>query len=468
MGDSNDFIVLIVDDDKPVLDALVHLFEDNYALLTASSGEEAIEACKNENLIAVIIMDIKMPRMNGIEAWHVIRNILPDTKIIFHTGYPGDYDENQIDSEEEPFDSINKFEPLLRLERSVKNAYNAFKSEYLNQTAIFASGADFGMIGNSPQMQRVYNQIAKTAPTDAYVMILGETGTGKELVAHAIHNYSNRKDRNIVIFNCNHRAIELVEPELFGYKKGAFTGAYENRIGIFEYGNGSTVFLDEIGDLDITTQEKILRIVETGKFYRVGEPGVVRDVDVRIICATHRDLEQGVKEGRFREDLFYRLNKVMIRLPALRERKEDIPALVNHFTDRFTVQAGQMPKIFDSSAMEVLSRHDWPGNVRELMGLMESLIIMTDSGIITGHDVELQLGLEPRQQATVGNPGLSDKIENYRRDCIVDAISRTDKNINAAARLLKVDPANLRKWIKKYNIDVKRLSSQTFSDTQKQ
>lgn len=445
--------ILIVDDNQSALKALNGLLSEEYDVITASSGKAAIQIIESEPGIEVVVMDIKMPEMDGITAARKIRQLAPLIPVIFHTGYPGDYDEDELDESEHPFDYVEKASPVSRLLRSIRNAVEAYRSRTGGHAIAKIAEASYNIIGRSKAMMEVLQLIRQVSQTDSRVIILGETGTGKELVARAIHLSSHRKDNRLALFNCNHKSPDLVESELFGHVKGAFTGAVADRIGLFEYSNGGTVFLDEIGDLDITTQAKILRVIETGEYQRVGAPDI-NFTNVRIICATHRDLEQMVSDGTFREDLYYRLNAVKITIPPLRERREDIPLLVNKFLDRFTIERDLPAKIIDQGAMDILIGYDWPGNVRQLLNVVESAIITTDSDIIMADDISRQLELENSSQHTPGNQTLTQRVKEFRRMLIEQALRETDNNIAAAARKLGVDRANLRKMIISHGINL--------------
>lgn len=446
----SDYSVLLVDDDKYVLDGLAILLEEDYSLKTASSGSEALRIVADDDEIAVVVLDIKMPGMDGIECAREIRKLRPELPVIFHTGFPGLYSENEISRLEQPFDYVEKGSAVSRLCRSVHNAFEGFLLKRQVADSRLES-SHMGLVGESLPMQAIRQAIIRVAPTDTKVMILGDTGTGKELVARALYRLSNRSHQRLAIFNCNHKAPDLAESELFGHSKGAFTGAVADRVGLFEYADGGTVFLDEIGDLDITTQAKILRVLESGEYQTVGDTPKLRTTDVRVLCATHRNLEQIVSEGKFREDLYYRLKGVVIKLPTLRERKEDIPLLVSRLVDRLTVGSALMPqKMFDRSAVDALMEQDWPGNVRELFDVVEALLILTDSDIIMDSDVETLLGGKMSDRPISG--GLSQRTNEYRKNLIISALQDTNGNVAAAARILEIDPANLRKLIKSLGI----------------
>ncbi|MCK5126263.1 MAG: sigma-54-dependent Fis family transcriptional regulator [candidate division Zixibacteria bacterium] len=449
--------ILLVDDDPQVLKTLGLLFSEEYKTRCVSSGKEAIDAVREDKTINAIVMDIKMAGMDGVEAGRAIRELNPHLPIIFHTGYPGDYREDEIDANEKPFDYIQKGKSLTRLMRSVKNAVELYAAK--TGMISFSDRAEvrFGMIGRSKVMQNVFMAIQKASNSDTKVMILGETGTGKELVARAIHNNSSRREKSLAIFNCNHKNPELVESELFGHVKGAFTDAKRDQIGLFEYANEGTVFLDEIGDLDITTQAKLLRVLETGEYQPIGHPEVIT-TNVRLVCATHRDLEQLVKEDKFRQDLYYRLKGIVIPLPPLRLHREDIPHLVSSFLEKCTIQKGLQPKVFDSGATNVLMEYDWPGNVRQLLDTVESLVALSDSGLILESDVSTYLSdYEPFP----GNKDLrlTDRMKEIERTLILEALTVTNYHISEAARVLGIERATFSKKIKSHGIDITSLKS---------
>ncbi len=444
--------ILLVDDDPLVLEVLEDLFSDDYETIMASSGEQAIEHIRKNQDFAVVVMDIKMPIMDGISAGRVIKQINPSIPIIFHTGYPGDYNEDSIDRNEQPFDYIQKGNSSTRLIRSVSNAVENYRSK-LNQIDL-ATNAEksYNLIGRSKSMLEVYKLINKVSAVDTKVIILGETGTGKELVSRAIHNHSARKNNRLGILNCNHKSPDIVESELFGHAKGAFTGAISDRVGLFEYADKGTIFLDEIGDLDITTQAKLLRVLETGEYQKIGTPQI-RNTDVRIICATHKDLLQLISEEKFREDLYFRLKGITINLPPLREKKEDIPKLVETFVDKLTIDKGLPPKIFDNSTIKSLLQYDWPGNVRQLYDTIESLIVLSDSDLIVQEDIDNYLKHNNFSNNSSAQQ-LSERLKDFEKTLILEALVESAYNISAAAILLEIERSNLSKKIKKHNISL--------------
>jgi transcriptional regulator with GAF, ATPase, and Fis domain len=275
------------------------------------------------------------------------------------------------------------------------------------------------------------------------------------MVAKAIHNNSPRRENRIAVLSCHQKPHDLVEAELFGHVRGTFTGAYETRTGLFEYADGGTIFLDEIGDLDITTQANLLRVLECGEYCKVGSPEI-RKTDVRVLCATHKNLAQLVKEGKFREDLYFRLKGIIITLPPLRERREDIPLLVEKFKDQLTIEKGLPPKIFEQQSINFMISYDWPGNVRQLQDTVESSIILADSDIIFLEDV-LATFDEPCENNGYSNndhKSLAERVFDFRGNCIIEALHETQNNVTHAARLLKMDRANLRKLIDRHKINL--------------
>lgn len=441
--------ILIVDDDPLNLEALQQTFKDDYDVLAAESGPQGLEILGKNPDTDAVVLDIRMARMDGLETARHIGDKFPDLPVIFHTGYAGQYSESSIQEEYRPFDYIGKNERPIRLTRAVENAVVLHRLKTNPSDLARYAREQYGLVGHSPRMLEVYRTIEQIAPTPNKVMILGATGTGKELVARAIHFRSTRKDREMVPFSCTHKSQELVESELFGHLKGAFTGAIADRPGIFEFANEGTVFLDEIGDLDLNTQGKLLRVLEVGEMQRIGSPEIV-NVDVRLICATNRDLAQLVAEGRFRDDLYYRLKGVVIHMPRLSERRQDIPELIDYFIERYCVKADRAVKVFDQEARDLLLEYEWPGNVRQLQDTVHTLIDLTPSYFITRKDVERALHYEGYAGPNGG--GFSTMVDDYKRLLLIRALDRHENNMSAAARELQLDPSNLRKQLK--NLDI--------------
>lgn len=442
--------ILIVDDDPLVLEALHQTFMDDYDVVLAASGMEALQALDKYGDLDTVVLDIKMAKMDGLNTACRIRDLNPELPVIFHTGYPGDYSERDIDKDHRPFDYVGKNERPLRLQRSVRNAVAMHRLQSNSSDLVELARRHYGMVGRSRLMRNVYQMIEKIGPTDNKVIILGPTGTGKELVARAIHRRSRRSEMPLVVFNCNHKAPDLVESELFGHMRGSFTNAFADRVGMFEHANGGTVFLDEIGNLDITTQGKLLRVLETGELQPIGTPETVR-VDVRLICATNCDLEQMVAQSTFREDLYYRLKGIHVQLPALADRREDIPDLIDFFTENYCRKKDDGIKVFEPSARDLMIEYEWPGNVRQLLDTVQSLIDLSLSHLITR--LEVQEYLSYAGAGLNGGGSLTERMREFKRLIIIQSLARKAGNVSATARELKVDASNLHKILKDLNIE---------------
>ncbi|MBU8932952.1 MAG: sigma-54 dependent transcriptional regulator [candidate division Zixibacteria bacterium] len=441
--------ILIVDDDPAVLEAMSESFSDEFEVSLASSGPEAISTLLDDQHFDAVVLDIRMAQMDGLATASRLKDIVPNLPIIFHTGYPGDYSEDEIEQDYRPFDYVGKNERPVRLQRAVKNAVAFHQLKANRMDLIQLARSQYDMVGSSSIMLKVFQTIEKIGPTGSKVMILGPTGTGKELVAQAIHKRSLLADKQLAIFSCDHKSSDLVESELFGHLRGSFTGAVADRQGMFEYAHGGTLFLDEIGDLDMTTQGKILRVIETGDMHRIGSPEVVK-VDVRLICATHHDLDRAVEEGRFRKDLYYRLKGVVIELPPLKDRREDIPELLDYFVERYCAKTDCSLKVFEPSARDFVIEFDWPGNVRELREMVESLIDLSPSYYITHKEVSDYLN--PSVGSSHSEGTLSERTRDFKRTTLIQVLDRNSRNISSSARELGVDPSNLRKLIKDLDI----------------
>lgn len=449
--------ILLVDDDKNALEALETLFDVEYKVLTAGGGDEAIKLSSEHQDLAVVVMDIRMPGTDGIQAARAIKKSLPKTNIILHTGFAGEYDEDEIDAKERPYDYVEKGGPTSRLTRAVRNAARRYAADQNLHELTKRAESSYGLIGRSEAMLRVFERIHQVAKHDSKVMITGETGTGKELTARAIHSASRRHNERFAIYSCSHRDnsdTNMTESALFGHNKGTFSGA-QDKVGLFEYADRGTVFLDEIADLDLITQSKILRVIEYGEYSRLN-CNDLRHTDVRIICATNKDLKQMVEQGTFREDLYYRLRGVPIHMPPLRERPGDIALLVERFKDKFTIECQSLPRFFDTEAMAVLESYGWPGNVRQLLETVDSLLVLSDSDVISAEDVRRHLEFAEKLEEPESELSLAEQVKAYRRRVIAETLDRTSGNISKAARILGVDRANLRKLIISEGIEYKQ------------
>jgi two-component system, NtrC family, nitrogen regulation response regulator NtrX len=380
--------ILIVDDEVPIRRTLRDILEfEGYDVEEAADGLECIAKVQKEKF-DVIITDIKMPKMDGIEALERLQILSPETPVIMVSGH-GTIDTAVEAVKKGAFDFISKPPDLNRMLITVRNALE--RSELVNTTHVLRkqvkASKGVNMIGESAPILEIKKMLEKVAPTESRVLITGQNGTGKELVARWIHEKSNRADGSIVEVNCAAIPAELIESELFGHKKGSFTGAIADRPGKFEQANGGTLFLDEIGDMSLDAQAKVLRALQESKITRVGDSKEIK-VDVRVLAATNKDLREEISNGRFREDLYHRLAVIVVKVPALNERREDIPLLLEHFNRRIADDYGHAPKTFTSEAIQALQEYNWTGNIRELANVIERLFILCDQEV-SAEDVQL-------------------------------------------------------------------------------
>jgi nitrogen regulation protein NR(I) len=424
--------ILVVDDDPSVLSALAQLLSeqghDVRTLMRATAALDSIAAAPPE----LVIMDIRMPGLSGLDAFQQIRQRSPRLPVIIMTGYATmetaveatklgvfDYQVKPLDPEEMLRSVSSALEGGRLMARGVRLDDGEEQSESVSVPANggsagaspSATGAPDALVGRSRAMQEVYKAIGRVARTNASVLIRGETGTGKELVARAIYQHSTRADAPLVVLNCAAVPEMLLESELFGHERGAFTGAVSRRIGRLEKAHGGTLFLDEIGDMPPSTQAKLLRVLQDRTFERVGGNEPLR-VDLRLLAATNRNLERAIAEGRFREDLFHRLKVFSIEIPPLRERCDDVPRLVAYFVGRFARELGIDPPLIAPEAMDLLRRYSWPGNVRELEHSLYRALILTHGYPIQGEDIRTSLQSETSQRAT---PAEADAAETLRQ-----------------------------------------------------
>jgi len=449
--------ILVVDDDKNICDSLSWVLkQEGHRVSTCSSGESAVKLIQNE-LFDVVFMDLMMPGMGGLNALQKILTIQPQLKIFMISGQAdistavratklGAYDflEKPLNPEKVTLE-IKK----IREQQSAKSEISQLKK---------LVDLDYQMIGDSPPMQNLRDIIQQAAPSEGRILIYGENGTGKELVAREIHKKSNRSDGPFVQLNCAAIPGELIESELFGYEKGAFTGAHKKKQGLFEQAEGGTLLLDEIGDMALETQAKLLRVLQENEFYRVGSTSPQK-FNVRIISATNKDLLQEIERGNFRQDLYFRLNVIPIRVPTLREHARDIPQLVRHFLTSYSIKNGKKQKTMDPDAELLLQQYQWPGNIRELKNILERLAIMTKTEKISRHDVEMVLGaLEPGETremnslSTDDSLPLKEQIAHFEKMLLEKAYMKYSGNVTHIAAALETDRANLHKKLKKYGI----------------
>ncbi len=442
-----DIKILVIDDEKNILESIkMVLTYENYKVETASSGLDGVELFKTINP-DIVLLDVKMPGFNGIEVLRNLKEINPLTEVIMISGHSG-IEEAVEASKLGAFDFLEK--PLARdkLILTVRNAAEKVMLLKENYTLKIISEKKYLLIGTSPKMQELRQIIARVSKTNSTVLITGESGTGKELIARSIYITSSRSKKKFVQVNCAAIPDELIESELFGHEKGSFTGAYEKKIGKFDNAHNGTIFLDEIGDLSLKAQAKVLRVLEEGEIQRVGSPEV-RKIDVRVIAATNKNLKDEIKKGTFREDLFFRLNVVPLQSPPLRERKEDIPILVEHFMDYFSEENNFKKKDFSPRVMEILKNYEWKGNVRELRNLVERLLIMSPGNII--HEIDLP----EYMQEEIKNPSFSfSDIKTWKdfkaiseKLFIEEKLKHYNFNIARTAREIDLPRSNLYKKI---------------------
>jgi two-component system response regulator HydG len=445
-------VLLIVDDDDDELDATRRIFRNEpYEVLAASNGRDALEVL-TDRAVAVLLTDLKMPGMDGQELLKRAKEIRPDVQVVVLTGYgtvAGAVDAlhaGATDFLEKPLD-------VATARARVRKALEKYELQRQN-TALREQVDDLygleNMVGSSPAMQDVYRKIRRVAPTATMVLILGESGTGKELVAHAIHALSPRKGKRFLPFNCAAVTRELVESELFGYNRGAFTGAVRDKPGYFEEANGGTLFLDEIAEMTLEAQAKLLRVLEDRQIMRVGSARPV-SVDVRILAATNRNLREWVQEGKFREDLYHRLMVFPIELPPLRARREDIPALAEFFLQRAIQENGLSPMRWDADALDALQSYEWKGNVRELRNLVQRLVLTVDGAVIRRADLpETMTAPDAKAEDDVFKVGLS--MGNLEREAILRTLAATGGNKTQAAKLLGIGLRTLYRKLEAYGI----------------
>lgn len=440
-------LILVVDDEEGIRETISGILEDEgYNVITASNGIEALNII-NEYNPDLVILDILLPEINGIEVLKEIKSFKPTIPVIMISGHGTAEDvvkSIKIGAE----DYLEKPLTLNRILVTVQNALEKRALQLENISLKQNLWKKKPLIGESIKIKQLKEQIETVSKTNSRVLILGESGSGKELVAHLIHEKSQRRDKPFIELNCAAIPHELIESELFGHEKGSFTGAFEKKKGKFELANEGTLFLDEIGDMSLATQSKVLRVIETQEFQRVGGSKNIK-VDVRIISATNKDLLEEVKKGTFREDLYFRLNVIPLKVPPLREHKEDIPLLVNHFLEYFAQEYGQKIKKITPEALKKLESYNWPGNVRELKNIIERLVIMTKSDTITEKDINI---IEITHNDYFSYKTLKEAKDSFERDFILKKLQENNWNVSKTAELLEVERSNLHRKIKAYNI----------------
>lgn len=450
--------ILIIDDEKDIRTALTGILEDEgYQVLNAESGIDGIE-CARQELPDLILLDIWMPGMDGLEVLERLKKQYPQVTVIMISGH-GTIETAVRATKLGAFDFIEKPLSLEKVLISVSNALQLQELKVQNAELKRSASADSEVIGESAEIKCVRENIRRVAPISAPVLIHGEKGSGKELIAFSIHCNSPRRDRPFITVHCSAIPEELIESELFGHEKGAFPGALSHKKGRFDQVDGGTLLLDEIGELPLNTQMKILRFIQDGSFERVGGSRRLT-ADIRIIAATSRSLDLDSAAGKFSSDLYYQLGTMPFRAPALRERLEDIGPLVQHFVAQFFRREGGEAKAFLPEAISRLQQYPWPGNLRELKNVVERLLIMTPGRVISADDIPLLSG-EPSAQLQPAGDALSrsslrDAREDFEREFIIHKLEENDWNISRTAELIDLERSNLHRKIKSYGIDVRR------------
>ena len=446
--------ILIVDDDPQIRTLLAERLRfHKYRVSTAEDGEEGLGKFKKEGA-DLVLLDLMMPKLDGIATLERLKAEEPEVLVIIMTAFATI--ERAVEAiKMGAFDFIPKpCEPehiLLTIEKALERKSLVTEREYLKEEI----ESHYDMVwGESTEMKKIRELASKVAEAKSTILIQGESGTGKQVLARAIHNLSPRKSKPFVYVNCVALSEQLLESDLFGYEKGAFTGAYQRKKGRLETAHTGTVFLDEIGDITPVIQTKFLHFLESGEFERVGGTQPLK-VDVRIIAATNRDLTQRVEEKKFREDLFFRLNVISITLPPLRKRKEDIPVLASHFLQKFNLEMQRRIDSIDPAALEILSGHRWPGNIRELQNVLERAVVLAPSDKVTPDLLPPQLGQRGKEDISPGVP-LDDAIKRFKREFISQTLSLTKNNQSQAARILGIQRTYLNKLIKDLEIGESR------------
>jgi len=451
--------ILVVDDEERIRQSLTGVLKDEgYEVLEVRDGVQALKQIETDPP-DLVLLDIWMPGMDGMETLERMKAQIPNLPIIMISGH-ANIELAVKATKLGAFDFIEKPLSLEKVLLTVNNALVVSKLEQENRALRQEVQRKYEIVGNSSEIQQLKEQIKIVAPTNGWVLITGENGTGKELVARGIHRLSLRAEKSFVEVNCAAIPEELIESELFGHEKGSFTGALTKRRGKFDLANEGTIFLDEIADMSLKTQAKILRILQEQKFERVGGMEMIF-VDVRVIAATNRDLKEEMQKGRFREDLYYRLNVIPIAVPPLRERKADISTLVEHFIFEFSLENHKEMKKILPAAMDLLDSYSWPGNVRELKNVVERMVIMTRGAVIEAKDVPDPVREQRKAQpefSFLEYPLLKDARREFEKKFIVKKLMENEENISKTAGVIGIERSNLHRKIKSYGIELKKES----------
>ncbi|MBN1270684.1 MAG: sigma-54-dependent Fis family transcriptional regulator [Candidatus Aminicenantes bacterium] len=447
--------ILVVDDEENIRKSLKMILEyEGYDFLEAKDGEEALDTLDETVGINLILLDVKLPGRDGMEILAEIRKRAFSPEVIMISGH-GTIQTAVEATKGGAYDFLEKPLHRERVLLSIRNALSQSKLRRECNSLRKKAEKRYEVIGNHLMMKKLWENVKKAAPTNATVLIRGESGTGKELIARAIHRNSRRAQEEFVQVNCAAIPEELIESELFGHEKGAFTGATEKKQGKFELADGGTIFLDEIGDMSLKTQSKVLRVLEEGEVQKVGSSKIDK-VDVRVIAATNKNLNKEIKEGNFREDLYFRLNVVPIYSPPLREKKEDIPLLVEYFCRNFAEENNFKIKQFTPAALEILKKYPWKGNVRELKNVVERMIIMTEEQTVDAKDLPERI----KGEASIHLPdtakikSLKEFRERSEKEFILAKLEENNWNISQTARAIDTPRSNLYKKLESYGIKI--------------
>ena len=455
--------ILIVDDEESILSSVRKILEDErYEVTVAGSGEEALTAISND-VPGLVLLDIWMPGMDGLETLRRVREQAPTLTVVMMSGH-GSIETAVKAIKLGAYDYIEKPLSLEHVTLRVRHALDQHRLERENVALRYQMERRVALVGSSPVMERLRQVIATAGPTVGRVLISGENGTGKELVARGIHLHSARRDRPFIAVNCAAIPETLIESELFGHERGSFTGATGLKRGQFEQADGGTLFLDEIGDMSLNTQAKVLRALQEQQFCRVGGSKLIK-VDVRVIAASNKNLAAELEQGRFREDLFYRLNVLPIEVPPLRKRLEDLPLLVTHFIQDNAAEQGLKPKSVSDEAMQAFQTYDWPGNVRELRNLVERLLIMVPGPTIDVTHALAFLDPKPSSQSAPSSSGgtlvsrhydsLRDARNAFEKEYIARKLRDNNWNVSRTADDLNIERSHLHRKIKLLNVEVR-------------
>jgi len=447
--------ILVVDDEENIRKSLKMILEyEGYEFLQASDAEEAMEKIDEILGLDLVLLDVKLPGRDGLDILSEIKGRPQSPEVIMISGH-GTIQTAVEATKRGAFEFLEKPLHRERVLLSIRNALNQNKLRWENQDLRKKAEKKYETIGNHPLMKKLMADIQKMAPTNATILIQGESGTGKELIARAIHRQSLRSREKFIQVNCAAIPEELIESELFGHEKGAFTGATEKKTGKFEQADGGTIFLDEVADMSLKTQSKVLRVLEEGEVQKVGSSKIGK-VDVRIIAATNKDLKTEIREGRFRDDLFFRLNVVPLFSPPLREKKEDIPLLIDYFNRNFAEENNFRPKKFSAEAVEAMMAYSWKGNARELKNVVERLLIMAESNVIEKKD--LPESLRGIAEACLPDSKKYKTLKDFRdaaeKGFILAKLEQNSWNISQTAREIDTPRSNLYKKLAQYGIKI--------------